>query len=171
MVVALSDTNISLAVRTQMAEALDLKSRSALLTFTRGFSMPNGTGAGQADKVWEDTRTIAASGTDDLDLAGTALQDAFGANVTFVKVKGIFVYAWPTNTNNVVVGGAAATQFVGPFGAATHTVALQPDQFFAITAGGAGWAVGASASDLLRVANSGGGTEVKYDIVILGTSA
>lgn len=170
MTVALSDTAISLAVRTTMSEALDLKTRSAILNFTRGMALANGTGAEQADKVWDDTRVINASSNDDLDLSG-GLTDAFGGTVAFVKVKGIFVFANAGNTNNVVIGAAAATQFVGPFGAATHTVAVPPGQFFAITASTNGWAVVNAASDLLRIANGGAGTPVTYDIVILGTSA
>lgn len=171
MPVALSDTNISLAVRTTMSESLDLKTRTAQLLFTRGFSLDNGTGANQADKVWDDTRTLGASANEDLDLAGV-LTDAFGATVTFVKVKGIFVAAASTNTNNVVVGGAAATQFVGPFGAAAHTVAVGPGGFFAICRPDAtAWSVAAGSTDFLRVANSGAGTSVTYDIVIIGTSA
>lgn len=167
----LSGTSVSLSVLTNLLGGLDLQSQASALQFTRGFSLDSGTGANQADKVFSDTRTIAPSGTDDIDLAGTLL-DAFGAVLTFVKVKLIAVAAYAANTNNCVVGAAAATQFVGPFGAATHTVAVAPGGFFAITRpDAAGWSVGAGASDLLRVTNSGAGTSVTYDIVILGTSA
>jgi hypothetical protein len=171
MVVALSDTNVSLTVRSTMSESLDLKTRQAALAFSRSIAFDNGTGASQADKIWDDTRTITASGTDDIDLAGVLL-DAFGAALTFAKVKLIAVAAYAANTNNCVVGNAAATQFVGPFGAATHTVAVAPGGFFMVgRPDAAGWAVGAGASDLLRVTNSAGGTSVTYDVVILGTSA
>ena len=167
----LRDTQVALTVRANLDSALDLQSRVAALNFSRGFSLDDGTGAGQADKIWSDTRTLTASANEDLDLAGV-LTDAFGAVITFVKVKGIFVAAAAGNTNNVVVGAAAATQFVGPFGAATHTVAVAPGGFFAICRSDAtGWAVGAGASDFLRIANSAGGTSVTYDIVLLGTSA
>lgn len=134
--------------------------------------LADGTGAGKADRLFADTRTIAASGTDDLDLAGP-LTDPLGAALTFVKVKAIIVKAADANTNNVVVGGAAATPFVGPLGAATHTAHARPGGVLAFVAGAAdanGWAVGAGASDVLRVANSAGGTSVTYDIVIIGTS-
>src|SRR5262245_29934480 len=171
MAATLSDIFMGVTVRATMNESLDLKSRQAALAFTRSLSLTSGVGAGQADKVFDDIRTITASGNDDLDLAGV-LVDAFGATVTFVKVKGIFVAADAGNTNNVVVGNAAATQFVGPFGAATHTVAIPPGGWFGICRSDVtGWAVGAGASDLLRIANSGAGTSVTYSIVILGTSA
>ena len=171
MVATLSDIFMGLTVRAAMAESLDLKSRTSALSFSRSLAMVNGVGAGQSDKVWDDIRTIAASGTDDLDLSGV-LTDAFGAVVSFARVKGLFVAADALNTNNVVVGAAAATQWVGPFGAATHTVAIRPGGWFGICCSDAtGWPVVNAASDLLRIANSGAGTGVTYSIVLLGASA
>lgn len=167
----LTDTSVALAVKGTLTSSLDLVTASAPLNMGRSIALANGTGAGQADRIFSDTRTLAASANEDLDLAGV-LVDAFGAAITFVKVKAIVVSAASGNTNNVVIGGAAATQFVGPFGAATHTISVAPGGFFAIARSDAtGWAVGAGASDLLRVANSGAGTSVTYDIVIIGTSA
>lgn len=171
MVATLSDIFMGLSVRAAMAESLDLKNRQSALAFSRSLSLLNGVGASQVDKVWDDIRTIAISGTDDIDLSGS-LTDAFGAALSFARVKGLFVAADAGNTNNVVVGAAAATQWVGPFGAATHTVAVRPGGFFGIACADAtGWPVVNAASDLLRIANSGAGTAVTYSIVILGASA
>lgn len=169
---SLTDTNISVAVRSTYSNALDLKSVAASLNFMRGFSLDSGTGAGQADRIWDDTRTLTASSNEDLDLNGAAIQDALGLNLAFVKIKGILVAAAATNVNNVVVGAAASNAFVGPFGAATHTVAVKPGGLFAAACSdAAGWAVTAGTGDLLRIANGGAGTSVTYDIVIIGTSA
>jgi hypothetical protein len=171
MAATLSDVVMGLTVRATMNESLDLKTRQAALAFSRSIALDNGTGANQADKVFDDIRTINASSNDDLDLAGV-LVDAFGATFTLARVKGLFVAADAGNVNNVVVGAAAANQFVGPFGAATHTIALRPGGFFAICCADAtGWPVTAGTADLLRIANSGAGTAVIYSIVILGASA
>lgn len=164
-------TNIKVSVDANQTGSIDLAPLSAVhsLPFTK--LLTSGTASGQADVVWSDTRTIAASGTDDLDLAGV-LVGAFGTVTTFVRVKAILVVADAANTNNVVVGAAAATQFVGPFGAATHTVALQPGNAFFISATGAtAWPVSAGSTDLFRIANSGAGTSVTYSIIIVGASA
>jgi hypothetical protein len=169
--VTVQDTSFAIAVKGLFIGGLDLQTQKSELNFSRGSSLDNGTGSGQVDIIWSDTRTIAASGTDDLDLTGTALQTAFGANLAFVKVKVIAVYASALNTNNVVIGGAAATQFVGPFGAAAHTIALPPTGLFLVAAPLLGWSSVAATSDLLRIANSGAGTSVTYDIAVLGTSA
>lgn len=120
----------------------------------------------QTDVLYSDSRTIAASGTDDLDLRG-ALTDALGATVNAAEIVAIWVQALSTNVNDVVVGAAASNQFVGPFGAGTHTIALKAGNGFLIT-NQAGWTVTAGTGDLLRIANSGAGTSVKYTIVILG---
>lgn len=167
----LSGTIATVTLNTVLTAGLDLASQVSQLQWSRGFALDSGVGANQADKIFSDTRTIAASGTDDLDLAG-ALTDAFGAVMTFVKVKAIGVSASPANVNNVVVGNAAANQFQGPFGAVTHTVAIAPGGMFLIARPDAtGWGVTAGTGDLLRVTNGGAGTSVTYDVVILGTSA
>jgi hypothetical protein len=132
-----------------------------------------GTGAGQADLIFSDTRTIAASSNEDLDLAG-GLTGAFGTSLTFAKVKGIFVAAAAGNTNNVVVGGAASNGLVNWVGDATDKVVVKPGGILLLSVGTgdlAGYGVTAGTGDLLRIANSGAGTSVTYDIVVYGTSA
>lgn len=133
-------------------------------------SLVSGVATGQADLAWGKTATLAASANEDLDLAGS-LSAALGGSAVFVKVKAIQVTADEGNTNNVVIGGAAATQFVGGFGAATHTFAVPPGGTFLVTAPAAGWTVGAGATDFLRVANSAAGSSVTYKILVIGTSA
>lgn len=88
-------------------------------------------------------------------------------------MKAIVVSAAAANANNVVVGNAAATAWAALLGA-TGTVTLRPGAAMAVFAGAAdatGYAVGAGATDLLKIANSGAGTGVTYDIVVIGASA
>lgn len=149
---------------------LDLSTTINSLGFTRQINLASGTGAGQADKIWHDERTLTASSSEDLDLAGT-LVDAFGVTLTFARVKGIVVYASPANTNNVVLGNVT-NGIVGWFGAATHTISVRPGGLFTIFATDAtAYAVTAGTADLLHVANSGAGTGVTYDVVVIGSSA
>jgi hypothetical protein len=126
-----------------------------------------GTGNDQANLVFADTRTIAASSSEDLDLAG-GLTSAFGAAITFAKVRAIVVRAAEANTNNVVVGGAASNAFTGPFADATDKINVPPGGEVLLTAPNAGWTVTASTGDLLKVANSSSGSTVSYDIIIIG---
>lgn len=148
---------------------IDFGSKTSKIQAAVAVALANGTGASQADMIWSDERTLAASANESLDLAAS-LVGAFGATLTFAKVKAILVTADAGNTNDVVVGNAASNQFVGPFGAGTHTVAVKPGGVFLIAHPGTGWTVTAGTGDLLRVANSAGTTGVTYRVVIVGTS-
>ena len=129
---------------------------------------PGNAALGKADLMYTATRTLAASATEDLDLAGV-LTDAFGATFTATEVMAIVVEAATGNTNNVVIGGAASNAFLGPFGEAAHTLAIKPGQYIALT-DVQGWAVTAGTGDLLKVANSSSGTAVTYTITVIGRS-
>ncbi|MFG2780822.1 hypothetical protein ACGFY7_23580 [Streptomyces prunicolor] len=155
-----------------LTSALDMGTGSASQTLSRSLSLTSGTAAGKADKLWADRRTLAASATEDLDLAGVLL-DAFGVAVTFARIKGLVIAASKDNTNNVVVGAAASAPWITLLGA-THTLTLRPGAFVAVGTGSAdavGYAVTATTADLLKIANSGAGTSVTYDIHIIGASA
>lgn len=130
-------------------------------------SLPNGAGSGQANQLFSDTRTLSASATENLDMAG-ALANPFGATITYSAVKAIRVCAAAGNTNNVVVGGAGSNTFVGPFADATDKVVVKPGGCFLAVAPASGWSVTAGTGDILLVANSGSGTSVTYDVTIVG---
>lgn len=166
-------SRLSIAASAIQTATLDLGTAQAQLSKSYVVDLADGTAAGQANRIFHDTRTLAASANEDLDLAGV-LTDAFGTSLTFAKVKALIVSAAAGNTNNVIVGGAASNQFASWAGAGTHTLILRPGATLALFAGSAdstGYAVTAGTGDLLRIANSGGSTTVTYDIAIIGTSA
>ncbi|MFI9824417.1 hypothetical protein ACIHFC_28795 [Streptomyces sp. NPDC052013] len=167
----LSGTLLAVSAYAELTQSLDLGASRAPQSLSRKMSLASGTGVGKADRVFSDRRTLAASATEDLDLAGVLL-DAFGAAITFARVKGIIVAAAAGNTNNVVLG-AATTNAWATLLNATGTVTLRPGAFLAVGTGQAdtGYAVTAGTGDLLKVANSGAGTPVTYDIHIIGASA
>ncbi len=167
------DTRLSLQAIARLTKTVGLAVAESPLNFTRGIGLDSGVGPNQADLVWHSAaRVLAASAFEDLDLAGS-LSDPFGvAPMTFARVKAIIVAAAAGNVNNVVLGGAAANAFVGPFGAAAHTAAVGPGGWQAfVKPDGTGWPVTVGTGDLLRVTNSGAGTSVTYDILIIGASA
>lgn len=152
--------------------AVDLGASRSTLRKQRAVSLANGVGAGQADRVWADTLTVAPSASQDIDLAG-ALVDALGGACVFARIKGLAVFADPGNTNNVDVGGAASNPWVGLLGA-THKVSVRPGGMFAVAAGIAdatGYVVTAGTGDILRVTNAGGTTPVTLDVVLIGASS
>ncbi|MFD3574770.1 hypothetical protein [Streptomyces sp. NPDC058644] len=163
--------SLSVAATVSQTKALDLTTVADPLMFRRAVNLTDGTTAGKADKVFHDRRTLAASASEDLDLAGVLL-DAFGAALTFVRIKGLFISAAAANSNNVVVG--AATNAWATLLSATGTLTLRPGASVGAMAGPAdatAYAVTAGTADLLKVANSGAGSTVTYDVVIVGASA
>lgn len=168
-----SSFQMALSVATNYQVAADLGGLAQLsLPYSVRTELGDGSGAGKADRQYSKTRTLAASATEDLDLAAV-LTDIFGQTLTFARVKGLFVRAAKTNTNNVVVGAASANQWVTLLNS-TGTVTLRPGAWFGACCDvidATGWAVTAGTGDLLKVANSAGGTSVSYDIIVIGNSA
>ncbi len=158
-------------IKVNQTNTLDLATAQLPVSIIKEIAYGSGTAADQADLMFSDTRTIAASGTDDLDLAGV-LANGLGGTLTFARVRALYVAAATGNTNNVVVGGAASNQFATAFGAATDKVVVRPGGILLLAnRDTTGYAVTAGTGDLLRIANSGSGTSVTFDIVILGCSA
>lgn len=161
------DARLLLNMAINYTNALDLQTPSAPLAINRQFNFLDGVGANQANRVWSDTRTIAASGTDSLDLAGT-LTDAFGATFTLARVKALMIAASPNNANNVVVG-AGSNAWSTWLGGTNPTVTVRPGGMLLVVAPDAtGYAVTAGTGDILQVANSAGGTSVTYDVIVMG---
>jgi phage-related minor tail protein len=164
-------TSVQAKVIATSTGTIDLGAATIQHSAQVALTLANGTGASQADKVWSDERTLAASASEELDLAGGLLLDPFGVAVTLVRLKVLYVEAIAGNTNDVIVGGATPNGFVGGFGAAAHTWAVSPGGVFLAVAPGAGWLVTAGTGDLLKILNGGAGTGVTYRIVLVGTSA
>ena len=146
----------------------DLSTVSQAINYSKLFNFTNGTAASQANTIWMDQRTIAASGTDDLDLYGS-LTNAFGTTLNFSSIKGIIVYAATANTNNVIIGGDGSAALINWVGGSTDTIVVKPGGLFAlIDPSAGGYAVTATTADVLQISNSSSGTSVTYDIIILG---
>lgn len=168
---ALTST-LSAAVGFAQTSALDLGTATLPVSVRQAVQLASGTGAGQADVVFSDRRTLAASATEDLDLAGS-LVGAYGATLTYARIKGLYIAAAAGNTNNVVIGNAASNAWATLLNA-TGTVTLRPGAVLLAMAGqadGTAYSVTATTGDLLHVANSAAGTSVTYDVVIIGASA
>jgi len=162
-------TTIDVNLAAVLATALDLGSAQYSPVINKRISLATGTGAQQADQIFTDTRTVAASGTDPLDLAGS-LTGPLGGVLTFVKLKAILVRAAAGNANNVRVN-RPATNGVPLFLAASDAIDVLPGGLFLWVAPGAGVTVTAATGDVINCDNSGSGTSVTYDVAIIGTSA
>lgn len=162
----LDHVNVSLKLDAMLLNTLDLENGQSSILRSILSTLANGTGAAQASQMWSDTRTLTASATENLDLAGS-LVNVFGVTLTFTKIKVLYVAAASGNTNDVQVSRGSSNGFVW-FLAVSDGFKLQPGAwncFFDPV----GVAVTAGTGDILTVTNSAGGTSVTYDVVIVGT--
>lgn len=157
-----------LSINGALTSAIDIGTLTHNINYAKTYSIADGTGADQANMLFVDTRTVALSSSENLDLAG-GLTDAFGATITFTKIKGIIIAAAAANTNNVLVGGHATAAFVNFVSDATDVLVVRPGGTIALFANDVtGYAVVATTGDLLKITNSGAGTGVTYDIILIG---
>lgn len=163
-------TVVTFEIAATFKNLLELSTPVDAATLTAKIQLSNGTGANAADLLFHDQRTLSASATEDLDLAGS-LAGPFGASQVFVEVRGILVKAASANTNNVNVTRPSSNG-VPLFLAAGDGLPVPPGGAF-------GWScpadgkvtVTAGTGDLLTFTNSAGSTSVTYDVFIVGCSA
>lgn len=156
---------IDLSIQATQARSQDLGDAVVKLQLSDSIQLTPGNGAlGLADVLYKDTRTLAASASENLDLSGSLL-DAFGTAIAPAEIVLIYVKAAAGNTNSVVIGNVN-NAFPGPLGA-TGTYTVTPGEYYLATSR-AGWPVVNSTGDHLKIANSGSGTAVTYDIVVIG---
>lgn len=135
-------------------------------------ALADGVDANEVDKVFADQRALAALASEDLDLAG-GLTNAFGAAITFAEIVALVIKAAPENTNDVVVGGKGSQRLGGPVRGQRRDGQVKPGMTLLMAGpedGGLG-AVTPGTGDLLKIANSAGGTPVTYDVLIIGRSS
>lgn len=162
------NSTLTVAIDAVLTNANDLSSTVDKLLKSYSTALTQGTGDNNANMIWHDQRTLAASATEDLDFAASLTSIINGATLTFTKIKAIIVFAAAANTNNVQVTRPASAGVV-LFLAASDGVAVLPGGMFLLTAPKAGIAVTATTADLVTFTNSAGTTSVTYDVVVIGT--
>lgn len=125
-----------------------------------------GTGTGKGDQMFADTRTLAASTSESLDLNTSSIKDAFGNALNFTKIRAIIIMADKANGALINMGDAASNAFVGPIGA-TGIVGVAAGDFHCFTSK-VGWTVTASTGDLLKIANTDSINPANYSIILIG---
>ena len=170
------NASMALKVRATLTGAADYGSPVSNIDFTQIFAATDGTGAGQADIVWADERTVASGANDDIDLA--PLVNALGVSQTPLELVGLIVVNAPksglANTTNLTIGGGTNPVTPGFMGGTTPTIGpIRPGGIVALwnsdSAAGFGVITPATA-DILRIANSAGASAT-YQIFILARSA
>lgn len=159
--------SIALQIAAKLVGAADLGNPVAPVSVSKTIQIEPGTDAlGKADILWADERTLAASATENLDLAGV-ISGLLGGTITAAEITGVYVEAAAGNTNDVLVGGAASNAFNAGMTGTTPKQAVGPGDCFLIT-NRKGLAVAAGTGDILLISNGGGSTGVTYKIIIFG---
>jgi hypothetical protein len=157
---------LSVGIHAKQTGTADLGTPNILVGIDKQLEFTPGTAAvGQANVLFSDTRTLAASTNGNLDVAGL-LQDALGATINAAEIVAVYLSAAPGNTNDVQLTRPASNG-LAMFLAGGDGFAIGPGDFFLRTYRN-GIPVVAATGDLINVANGGAGTPVTYDIVILG---
>ncbi len=131
-------------------------------------SFANGVGVSQANVCFADTRTLAQSAVEDLDLIGGGLLDISGDTFAPARIKVL----WMRNNSvasTLQVGGDAAS--IPLFGAAADYIIFQPgeEKLLICVTTAAGLPVTADTGDIIQVTHGGeDAADLTYDIVIIG---
>lgn len=158
---------IILDIALKLTNPGDLSTPHDDLTRRYAQDFQNGAGANQANMMWHDKRTLAASASESLDLFGV-LSRAFGGVVSLTKLKAVVVRALPTNVNAVRVTRPAANG-VPIFLAAGDGIDLPPGGvFYALAPNAAGFPITDATGDLISIANAAAGSAVDYEIIVVG---
>jgi hypothetical protein len=152
------------AVTSTLADAL------FALTGSAEFALTYGTASGEINLLCGQDRTLNAATAETFDLyTGSDLKELNGGTAAFRKVKLLVVYVISGgDTAGLVVGGAAADQWVGFFGDVTDKHKVFPSGPAYQGGSPAGVAVGATTKNL-KVENLGA-VAVTYRIVVAGTN-
>ncbi len=138
-------------------------------------SFTDGSGASQANKLYAELLTIAASASNNLDLAA-GVTDPFGTTFSFTLVKIIYVEVTTTTAaTSIQVGGHATAAVNTIFGSADTHDNDQPcikvrngGVFFLGCTDATGYAVTATTEDILLLKNLDGVAGATVKIVLVG---
>lgn len=162
----------TLVTDTTLAPANISLALSLALTFAQG------TGAGNANKIYIARRTLAALTSENLDLAAV-LTDPLTAVLTFAKIRAmIFALAASPAAGPLLIGGHATASFRNWITGAPDMDTAQPavrvrngpagGVFMLTGADATGFAVTATTQDMLKVTNEHATLAATYDVALIG---
>ena len=161
--------NLSLAVNLEHTRTGDdtcVTSDPLIKTIVTAFT--NGTGNGQADKVFHERRTLAAEAYKTYAFASHMTPVRLNETISFATVKAIIIHSTLAANKELTLGGIVGAAFVEWVGDASDLVKIQPGGLFVLTAPNTGYAT--TGADELLITNAAGGSST-YDIIVIGTSA
>jgi len=161
------NSKVYIKFEVQPTRSLDLVTINAPLSYSKTFTLTSGTSTNQAQQMFTDSRALAASTSESIDLAAS-LTNGFGQTITFTAIKCIYIENLSTSTTTFSIGGAASNQFINWVADASDIIKIRPGGCVLLMAPDAtGYAVTAATGDILKVLNDHS-AEQTYKIVIIG---
>ena len=143
---------VSLSLLHQSTNALSTAKETLPSSFINQ-TFATGSGSNQINQIWYGSRTIAASGVDNIDIAG-GITDSFGTVVSMMHVRFIAISATATNSGDIAVGGPVSNGVTIYFGTTNDTVRIPPAGallwFCATTSA---WSNAVGSADVLQITN------------------
>lgn len=165
-------TTLNVALNAILAEVVDLGSRQADIAKRISKAFADGSGADQANKIYQDTNTLAGAAAQSLDLDAGTILGPFGVAVpALTQVRAILIEADPTNPDNVTVGGDFVTAvLMGGIAADPATIKVRPGGAVLLMAPGAvGYAPVAGTGDVITMTNAHATVAATFSILIIGS--
>lgn len=169
-------TTGSIRVGVNVNESATVDNGTATFTLSDAIvrTFTNGTGSDQASKIYQDTVSLAGSGTSTIDLDSTLTCNI--GTCSFTRIYAIIIqrtdlYAASTQDENLTIGGDfILTKYLTAWVDDALTVSMGPaGAFVAIFPGPTGIAVTASTGDQLTIVNASSADTVAFKVYILGS--
>lgn len=159
-------TKISLSFVADESSAIDLGSRVYNMKKSKLITLLDGTGAGQASKLYADSFSVTQSVNTDLDLSG-ALAGAFGT-VVFTAIKGLEIIAGDSNPGALTVFGGTNPFLAGLTGTTPAMTVAAGNPILMTKIDASGWAVTNASNDNLRITTPATAGTYTFDVILVG---
>lgn len=164
-----SSVAVELAWLLSEADELDTPKAESYRRFFHSFA--SGSGSGQANKLFRDSRSLSASATETLDFDGLT-ENLMGESrsVAFSTVRALLVMNTSTPADSILTISTSGTDdpLVALFGDAAGTQKLGPGDAWLFTRRLAGVTVNSSHKDV-KFTNADDDAACTYDLIVLGT--
>ena len=171
MAITMDGLQVQVRVTGSQTNDAEMENTVAKINQIWSWKFTEGAAADKIDRFWTDSRTLAATTAENLDMAGV-LTHVFGTTIAAARVKVIALrHKTPAASAALQLGGHA-TLGLNLFGATPDLDTAQPylivppgggNIWIGPTAGGV--VVNAGSEDMLRIYN-GGAASIDYDIII-----
>ena len=164
-------STITVSVKATLDTDLAIVRPAAATSYVDAAGYTNGTGAAQADRIYQARRSVADSSTPEVLPLSSGLVDALGNALSFASITTILVKNRSATAGEVLTVGGGTHPLAAWLSSAGAGVKVGPGGRFLIdNPSAAAYAVAAGSADKLTISADAGG-DVPFDVIIQGRSA